>query len=148
MNDDFDHAYGQLKDMMIRYRPDVMIRDDDEDAAAAAAAAAAAPEPVLVLTGPPGSDGAAQLSASLSAAFADKFKVPQLLTDRKPAKGEVSTPELSFLAAKEMAKMAADGLLGLSFSSLGGTMAVSKEALQVGSGLDSLRMVFNRPSSD
>ena len=132
VNDDFDRAYGQLKDMMIRYRPDVMIRDDDEDAAAAAASAVATPEPVLVLTGPPGATGARQLSTALSAAFPDKFKAPQMLTDRKPDKGETSTPELQFVGAKDLAKMSADGLIAFTFAAQGGSMAVSKEALQVG----------------
>ena len=129
VNDELDTAYEELKQMMVRYRPDVMSRDDEEEAAAAeaAAAAAAAPEPSLVLSGA----GGHSLAAALTSAFPAKFIIPQLLTDRKPGKGEGSTPELQFLAAKDLAKMAADGLLSsISYTFDGGMTAISKEALQ------------------
>ena len=135
VNDDFDATYEQLRAMMVRYRPDVMTRDEEEESAAAASGgggggSAAVPEPVLVLGGPPGSGGAQQLAAAMAAAFPDKFVVPQLLTDRKPAKGEASTPELQFVSAKDFAKMGAEGALALTYASeAGGSMAVSKEAM-------------------
>ncbi|GAX74660.1 hypothetical protein CEUSTIGMA_g2108.t1 [Chlamydomonas eustigma] len=137
VNDDLHRSYGELEGLMQRYRPDVMNRDEDgrgETPAAAdpAAGGDADRDPVLVLCCPPGSTASSQLSTALCATYPDKFIVPLLLTDRKAAKGEVSTPTLQFVTAKELTKLNAEGSIAVTYPGEGGSsLAITKEALQV-----------------
>lgn len=138
VNGTFENAYSELRDLISRYRPEILTPTEGSEAAAAAAEAAAAkppgePCPVLVLAGPEGEGGAAateQLASTLVSMFPAKFGVPPQLTDRKPAKGEVATSQLQFLAAKDLAKLATDGALALQYVTADGSnVAVSKDAI-------------------
>eukprot|EP00798_Chlamydomonas_sp_ICE-L_P023777 gene23777-9336_t len=128
MNDSVDDCYNQIKGLISRYRPDIIMPEADRLAAEAEAAAAMdegnGRKPILALFGPD-SAGREVLTAALAESFPDKFAVPALITDRKPAKGEVSTDVLRFVAAKDFVKMAGEGGLVYQRPCEGGNLAVT-----------------------
>ncbi len=105
-NDDPDAAYEELKRLISRCRPDIIVPEEDK----LADPPPPPKQPVLVLCGP-AAGGRSALVKQLLTTFPDKFSAPGITTDRKPAKGEVSSPALTFVNAKELVKMAADGLV-------------------------------------
>ena len=147
-NDEYDAAYEELVGLVTKYRPDVMAREEEgaggggeaAEEAAAAAAAAAVKLPILVLASSSGSpsSSASSMSAALRATFAGKFLSPvPLVTDRKPAKCETSTPDLKFITAKELAALASSGSIVVQYPSpegAGGVVAVTKEGLETAMG--------------
>lgn len=136
VNDDLEATYAELKDVISKVRPDIIMPEAERLALEAEANATAIQQPqaILVLVGP-ARGGRESLAAAVCATFPDTFAVPAMLTDRKPAKGEAATDSLGFVSAKELTKMGADGLLALTRPGDGGgkdagNVAVTVEALQ------------------
>ncbi len=86
-NDKLEDAYQELVALISSKRPDI-IPPVDEEAAASSAAAAAPRHPVLVVAGPSPAGRAALVAQLLTS---PPFVTPAMVTDRKPAKGQVSS---------------------------------------------------------
>ncbi|EFJ40819.1 adenylate kinase [Volvox carteri f. nagariensis] len=102
--DDPQAAYDQLTRLISRCRPDIIVPEEERQAEPPPPPK----QPVLVLCGP-AAGGRSALAKQLISTFPDKFTAPGLTTDRKPGKGEVSTPALTFVAPKDLSRMAAEG---------------------------------------
>ena len=117
----------------------------DAATSGAGAVVAAKKQPVLVLCGPNGG-GRELLAAQLVASFPDTFVAPGYITDRKPAKGESSTPALTFVSGKELSKAAGDGRLALQRPGDGagkdaGQIAITGEALEAVTGANKVAVI-------
>ncbi|GLC37755.1 Adenylate kinase [Pleodorina starrii] len=104
--DDPDVAYAELSRLIARCRPDIILPEEERQAEPPPPPK----QPILVLCGPAAA-GRSALARQLLSTFPDKFTAPGLLTDRKPGKGEVSGPALSFVAPKDLARLAAEGAI-------------------------------------
>ncbi|PNH05620.1 Adenylate kinase, chloroplastic [Tetrabaena socialis] len=104
VNGETEVAYEELTRLISKCRPDIIIPEEERQAEPPPPPK----QPVLVLCGP-SSGGRSALARQLLNTFPDKFTAPGLTTDRKPAKGEVSTHALTFVGPKDLAKMVMEG---------------------------------------
>ena len=74
----------------------------------------------------PADGGRADIVSQLSQRFPCHFALAPRITDRKPGKGEKDTPELEFVKAEALAKLAATGQLALCLPEAGGSQIAIK----------------------
>ncbi|GFR43730.1 hypothetical protein Agub_g4841 [Astrephomene gubernaculifera] len=125
--DDPEAAYQQLTRLISRCRPDIIVPEEERQADPPPPPK----QPVLVLCGP-AAGGRSALARQLISTFPDKFTAPGFVTDRKPGKGEVSTPALTFMASKDLMKLVAEGQVAYQRQGedkASGTTAVTNNAL-------------------
>ncbi|GIL93290.1 hypothetical protein Vretimale_15687 [Volvox reticuliferus] len=128
VNSDPQAAYDELTRLISHCRPDIIVPEEERQAEPPPPPK----QPVLVLCGP-AAGGRSALAKQLLSTFPDKFTAPGVTTDRKPAKGEVSTPQLTFVAPKDLSRMAAEGLIAYQRpgdDKAAGTIAITNAALQ------------------